>query len=173
DSAQAFAVGINHFLNPALVGVIFATVTLIIATTLSTMLLSVGTVLRMVYRDFVPNATDTNQLKFSRFGTVAFALLTLFPTLLIGRTTLTPIFMIVLSIALGPHSFPVTMGLFVKKMKESSAFWSIILSTIAGFAWWLFGDPTGIHPIYPTVATSWIVGLAVMLLSAKKLSGEN
>ncbi|MDR2529629.1 MAG: hypothetical protein LBD04_11560, partial [Synergistaceae bacterium] len=34
DSAQAFAVGINHFLNPALVGVIFATVTLIIATTL-------------------------------------------------------------------------------------------------------------------------------------------
>jgi Na+/proline symporter len=162
DSAQAFAAGVNHFLSPPLVGVIFATVTLIIATTLSTMLLSVGTVLRMVYRDFSPSATDGAQLKFSRVGTAVFALITIFPTLVIGRTTLTPLFMIVLAIALGPHSFPVFMGLFKKKVNQACAFWSIILSTVAGFAWWVFGNPALVHPIYPTVAVSWIAGLLVM-----------
>lgn len=171
DTSTAFAVSVRHFVNPMLAGFAFAAVTLIIVTTLSTMILGNGTLLKNIYATMVrPHATEKELLKFSRVGTIAFSVLSLIPALLLERGDVTSMYYIITSCASGPMIFAVFGGLFWYRANDNAAFISILTSSVLGVVWVACGvdKNTGINVMYPVLIVNLLVGIVITLLSTNK-----
>lgn len=169
DSANAFVATINAYLPQWLVGIIFGAVALIIATTLSSQVLAVGTIMKNIYvNDINKNASEKKVLMLSRSMTFVFAVLTLIPIFQISRATLSNIFVVLLACGTGPMAFTVVSGLYWKKATKHGALWSMLTGFVVGIAWVVVGLSNKLHPIYPILISSVLVGVVVSIATKDK-----
>ena len=150
------------FLPTWLVGIIFGAVALIIATTLSSQVLAVGTIMKNLYvNEFRKNADEKKVLVISRSMTFLFSILSLIPIFFISRATLSNIFVVLLACGTGPMGFTVIGGLYWKKATKQGALWSMLTGFAVGIAWVALGLSEKLHPIYPILIVSVLVGIIV------------
>ncbi len=162
DSANAFVATVGGFLPTWLVGIIFGAVALIIATTLSSQVLAVGTIMKNLYvNEFRKNADEKKVLVISRSMTFLFSILSLIPIFFISRATLSNIFVVLLACGTGPMGFTVIGGLYWKKATKQGALWSMLTGFAVGIAWVALGLSEKLHPIYPILIVSVLVGIIV------------
>lgn len=169
DSASAFVTTVNTYLPSWFTGLIFGCVGLIIATTLSSQVLAVGTIMKNIYiNDIDKKASEKKVLMVSRVLTFLFSVLSLIPIFQISRATLSNIFVVVLACGTGPMAFTVVSGLYWKKATKQGALCSMISGFVVGIVWVLLGMIDTLHPIYPILLVSISVGIIVSLLTFKK-----
>ncbi len=169
DGATAFAWTIRELNSPLVAGIIFAVVTMIIAATMSTMMLASGTVLSGIYKSQInKEATSGQMLTFSRVGTVVFSICTLLPAFLMPSASLTSMFLTLIYIATGPVSFSVFAGLLWKRANARSSFWSMLVGVVVGVAWFSLGYNNTLETIYPVIFFSYLVGVVITLLTTRK-----
>ena len=170
NSSNAFVASVNHFLPTPLAGIIYGAVGLIIATTLSSQVLAVGTIMKNIYvNDINKNADDKKVLLVSRSLTFVFSILTLIPIFQISQATLSNIFVILLACGTGPMAFAVASGLYWKRATKQGALWSMLSGFVAGIAWVVLGYSDMLHPIYPILLVSIVVGVVVSLATGKQV----
>lgn len=164
DSASAFVATIGHYLPVWLVGIIFGAVALIIATTLSSQVLAVGTIMKNIYVDDISKkADDKKVLLVSRSLTFLFSALTLIPIFQISRATLSNIFVILLACGTGPMAFAVAGGLYWKRATKQGALWSMLSGFAVGVVWVVLGLSDKLHPIYPILIVSLAAGILISI----------
>jgi SSS family solute:Na+ symporter len=142
--------------------------TMIIAATMSTMMMANGTILKNIYADQInPKATDKQLLNVSRYGTMLFALSSLIVVFFIPSAALTKVFLTIIHIATGPVSFSILAGILWKRTTRQASLWSMIVGVVVGVVWLATGLNATIEPIYPVIVASFGVGIIVTLATSK------
>ncbi|EKO3563382.1 sodium:solute symporter family protein [Vibrio fluvialis] len=168
NTASVFSESVYSMMHPVVAGVIFATVTLVIVTTTSSMLLALGTILKNIYSTQInPSASESQVLKFSRIATVVFAMLTLIPTLLLDKASILPIFMTMIAMATAPMSFTIIGGWCLKKVTKTSAILSIGVGITTGVVWQILSLDQALQTIYAITIATNVTGFVSMMLKSK------
>lgn len=169
NGATAFAWTIKALSSPVVAGIIFAVTTMIISATMATMMMATGTILTNIYKTQInPSVSEEKALKFSRYGTLFFALLTLIPTFLMPSDALINSFMILMQCATGPISFSILAGLLWKRTTKEASLYSMISGIIVGVLWVMTGMTARLEAIYPVILVSYSVGIITTMLTAPK-----
>ena len=169
DGATAFAWAIKDMCSPVMAGIIFAVMTMIIAATLATMMMSTGTIVTNVYKKQInPKADEKKLLTMSRMGTVAVAYLSLLLGFFIPSAQMTNMFLTVNYVVTAPFSFSVLAGMFWSKANAKGSFWSIIAGIVVALAWVFAGLNDSINVVYPTIIACYVVGIIVSLSTNKQ-----
>lgn len=163
NGSTAFAWTIKQFCSPWMAGIIFAFATMIIAATMSTMMLSTGTIISGIYTDLKPGVSDAAVLKISKAATFIFSFFSLIPALLLPSASLTSMFLTVQHITGAPASFAILGGMLWKRCTSKGAFCSMIAGVVTGVCWMAFGLTSYVEALYPTVLVTYAVGIIVSL----------
>ena len=170
DSSAAFVETVNTFLPSWLTGTILGMVALIIATTLSAQVLAVGTIMKNIYvNEINKNAEPKKVLAVSRILTFVFAMLSMIPIFAISKSTLSNVFMVVVTCGTAPMTFSVVCGLFWKKATKQGALWSMIVGIVVGIAWIVAGLNGKLNVCFPILITSFLVGYIVSKATNKEI----
>ena len=170
DSSAAFVETVNTFLPSWLTGIILGMVALIIATTLSAQVLAVGTIMKNIYvNEINKNAEPKKVLAVSRILTFVFAMLSMIPIFAISKSTLSNVFMVVVTCGTAPMTFSVVCGLFWKKATKQGALWSMIVGIVVGIAWIVAGLNGKLNVCFPILITSFLVGYIVSKATNKEI----
>lgn len=168
NSSLAFATTVSTFVPPALTGVIFAAIALIIVCTLAGQMLAVGTIIQKVLTPVYEkkNLDDRKRLMSARLITFLYAFLTIIPTFLVQQAMLSQLVTILIACATGPMFFSIVAGMYWKRMNAAAAAWSILSGLVVGVLWCLLGDPNAVQPVYLILPVSAAVG-CIAALAAK------
>lgn len=169
NGSTAFAWTIKQFSSPWFAGIIFAFATMIIAATMSTMMLATGTILTNLYKtDINPQASDSMTLKMSKILTFVFSFVSLIPALLLPSDSITSMFLTIQHVSGAPASFAILGGMLWKKCSSQGAFWSMLSGVTVGVLWMVLGLTSYVEALYPTVLVTYVVGILVSLATYKK-----
>lgn len=166
DGAVAFAWAIREMSNPIWAGIIFATITMIIAATLATMMMATSTIIADVYgKQINKNASDASILKISRVGTIVVAYVSLALGLLIPSASITNMFLTLTYAVTTPFSYSVIIGLFWKRVNSKASFYSAVAGVIVAIAWIVCGMNDKLNIVYPTIIASYLVGFLFTMMN--------
>lgn len=148
----------------ASVGVVAA----ILSTAPALLLITVTTLTRDFYKVFIrPNATDAEELIFSRVATVVMGASAVYFGL--SATSL-------LSQILGAFQIRSTAGVVLlialiwKKVNSNAAFWSMLSGGLVASYWHFAGKPFGLEPLWPSLIVGLPVLVVLTLVSKKEIS---
>ena len=159
DSSAAFVETVNTFLPSWLTGIILGMVALII-----------GTIMKNIYvNEINKNAEPKKVLAVSRILTFVFAMLSMIPIFAISKSTLSNVFMVVVTCGTAPMTFSVVCGLFWKKATKQGALWSMIVGIVVGIAWIVAGLNGKLNVCFPILITSFLVGYIVSKATNKEI----
>lgn len=173
DGSTAFAWAVRQMSHPLFAGILFAMITMIIAATLATMMMATGTIIANVYGTQINrNATDAKKLKISRIGTIVVAYVSLVFGQLIPSAQITNMFLTLTYAVTTPFSYSVIVGLFWKRVDNKASFYSAIVGALVAVVWIAVGLNSTLNLVYPTLISSYAVGLFFTLLNKENGKGE-
>ena len=108
-------------------------------------------------------------LAVSRILTFVFAMLSMIPIFAISKSTLSNVFMVVVTCGTAPMTFSVVCGLFWKKATKQGALWSMIVGIVVGIAWIVAGLNGKLNVCFPILITSFLVGYIVSKATNKEI----
>lgn len=168
-------------LNPVVGGLVLASITAAILSTVSPIILASGTMLtKDIYqRKLRPAATDKQVLKVSRIVTaVSGVFCMILAILMYGSTTILDIVYFAYTIR-GSLFVVLLLGIYWKKTSPKGAIWSMIFTCVVGLLWILYKGIYGHYPIhqnftetYVSVITAFICTVALSYVFKKTSLGN-
>lgn len=161
--ADTFGPMVGAFASMAIIAAVFSTA--------PAFLLTIGTT---ITRDFYvalinKDATDQQQLRFSKIAIVAFGLIATHLGLNAGS---------ILSQVNGAFQIRAVAGMVLiigaywKKVDKNSAFWSMMIGGIVAAVWHFAGQPFGIVPFWPGCGVGLVILVVMTLCNGKDMSED-
>lgn len=161
--ADTFGQAIGALASMAIIAAVFSTA--------PAMLLTLGTT---VTRDFYitainRNATDKQQLRFSKLAILVIGLIATF--LGLNATS-------ILTQVNGAFQIRAVAGMVLvigalwKKVDEKSAFWSMLIGGVVAAVWHFIGQPFGIVPFWPGCGIGLVILLIMTFANGQKTSAD-
>lgn len=145
-------------LNPAVGGIVLASIMAAILSTVSPIILASGTMItKDIYqRIFCPEASDQQILRVSRITTgIAGLLCMILAILLYGSTKILD--MVYFAYTLRGSLFVVLLfGIYWRKTSQKGSVWAMILTALIGLAWVIYKGKVGHYPIHPMLTETYV-----------------
>ena len=161
--ADTFGPAVGALASMAIIAAVFSTA--------PAFLLTISTTLtRDLYVALInKDATDKQQLRFSKIALVVFGLIATFLGIY-ARSILSQVngaFQI-----RAVAGMVLIIGAYWKKVDKKSAFWAMLVGGLVAAVWHFAGQPFGIVPFWPGCGTGLIVLVVLTLCNGKKVSDD-